>query len=605
MTAKKRRLSTWQYVKTIAKVAKTAFRLAPSAAAVRIADSIVSALLPIATTYYAALTTTALADAYAGSEGAARDVIVYVLITSGLGIVTLVWGSVGNYITQKTRYQVSASVEDDMMRKFSSLPFEMYDDKNVIDLHEKAKRFSSFFSYIFDTVGSMISSMIGAIAALVALVAVSPWLALIVTIAVLPNVIIQVRLARQQTEHWNTNITRRRRQGNMGWMLQESRYMAEMRIYGVAKYLIAEFGKLREKDEKERLQFELKTIWKQLLADIGESLVQLGALVWIVLEIINRNQPVGQFVYVQQMVSRAISSAGSLASQLGRVDEDLANIVDYRQFIEITDSRAATHKVDHEPHIIRFEKVSFRYPKTQRMVLQDISLEIARGQHIAVIGENGAGKSTFIKLLMGLYAPTDGRVVLDDRDLVDVDLESWHRNIAILGQDFISYYFAQIRENITLGDITREESDQAIVAAMEKAQFASVVKELEHGDRTYIERWMAEDDDEATATELSGGQYQRLALARNFYRDSPIMILDEPTSAIDALAEQRIFEQLFASDKTIVTVSHRLSTIKPADYIYVLKAGKIAEKGTYDELVAMNGEFVRMFNSQMNTQSSH
>lgn len=601
MTAKKKQLSTWQYLKAIAAVAKTAFRLAPSAGVVRVVDSFIGALLPIATTYYAALTTTALAEAYAGNDEAARNVLVYVLITALLGIVTLVWSSIGNYISQKTRYKVSASVEDDMMLKFSSLPFALYDDKNVIDLHEKAKRFSSFFGYIFDTISAMVRSIIGAVGALAALTLVSPWLAVIVSAAVIPGIVIQVRLARQQAQHWNTNITQRRRKGNIGWMLQESRYIAEMRIYGVAKHLIQTYGKLRDLDEKERLQFELRTIWKQLAADIGESLVQLGALVWIVFEIINRNQPVGQFVYVQQMVGKAIAEVGSLASQLGRVDEDLANIVDYHKFMELSSQDTPSLQLAQQPTSIRFENVSFRYPKTDATVLDDISLTIKSGQHIAIVGENGAGKSTFIKLLLGLYAPTSGRVVVDDKDLEAVAIETWHRQVALLSQDFVSYYFATIRENVTLGDITQPEDTNKIRLAMQEAEFISVVDKLEHGDDTYIERWMAEDNDEATATELSGGQYQRLALARNFYRDSPIVILDEPTSAIDALAEQKIFERLFASDKTIVTVSHRLSTIRPANHIYLLRDGKIAEHGTYDELVAKRGEFVRMFKSQMNT----
>lgn len=595
-----KKMTTMQYVRTLARVGKVAFRLAPAAGLVKLFDSVIQASMPILTTYFAALTTTALADAYAGDSGAGEWVFVYVIITSIISVAMLLWGSVSNYISQKTRYHVEATVEDDMMKQFSSLPYEMYDDKTTIDLHEKAKRFSYFFSYIFDTLGRITTSIIGSIGAMIALLAVSPWMTLAVFLAIIPGIVIQTRLARHQASHWQKNITRRRRKVNLGWMLQESQYIAEMRVYGVAKHLIQLYGKLRDMDEKERLQLELTTIWKQLLADIGEALVELGSLVWVVLEIINRQQPVGQFLYVQQMVGRALGQASSLAGELGRVDQDLANIVDYRQFMELATMDESKITLRKQPEIIEVKNISFEYPKTSRTVLDAVSFQIKKGQHIAIVGENGAGKSTLIKLLMGLYTPTKGAILLDGQPLSTIQTESWHRYIGLLDQNYVRYYFATIRENITLGDVNKSPTNDAIRSALDQAELTSTVNKLEHGDNTYTERWMADDDDEATATELSGGQYQRLALARNFYRDAPIVILDEPTSAIDALAEARIFKKLFSSEKTVIAVSHRLSTIKKADVVYVMKDGKIVEQGTVKELIDKKAEFYTMFESQIN-----
>lgn len=596
----KQKLTIRQYIAAIAKVGATSFRIAPSAGIVRLADSLVQAALPIATTYYAALTTTALTAAYGGDESAGNQALVYVGITAALGLVLLAWNSVSSYVSQKTSYQIRAIIDDRMIEHFGSLPFALYDDKEVVDLHEKAKRFSYFFSYIFDTIGQMATAIISAIGALVALVYVSPWLAAIVGVVTLPNIIIQLRLARRQAQHWEGNITNRRRMGNLGWMLQESQNIAEMRIYGVVRHLVQLRAAMRDKDEKERLQFELKTIWKQLLASVGEALVELGALVWVTLQIIDRAQPVGQFVYVQQMVSRALGQAGSLASQLGRIDEDLANIVDYQKFMEIAEAPKRQPKLTKLPERIALEQVSFAYPKTERVVLDNVTFTVKRGQHVAIVGENGAGKSTLIKLIMGLYEPTSGRILLDETPLDSINPESWHQRIALLGQEFIKYWFATIRENVMLGDVSQPENDERMAVAMQKAEFQSVVDKLEHGVDTYIERWMAQDNDEATATELSGGQYQRLALARNFYRDAPIIILDEPTSAIDALAEARIFKHLFAAkDKTIITVSHRLSTIKKADVVYMMAEGRVVERGTAKELLEQRGAFYTMFESQL------
>ena len=597
---KKKSMTTKQYMRAMFKVGQRSFRMAPSIAVVKLIDSVVQATLPIATAYFAAATTTALAAAYAGEEQAAHQALLYVIITALIGLFMMLWRSVSNYISQKMRYTVEASIEDEMMLKLTNLPFAAYDDKDVIDLHEKARRFSYFFSYIFDTISSMLTSVIGAITAIVALLIISPWLSLIVLVAVMPGVIIQLRLARQQVKHWEGNITNRRRKGNIGWMLQRPSEIAEMRVYGVVKHLIGAYAKLRDKDDKERLEFELKTIWKQLSADAGTALVELGALIWVTLEIINRNQPIGQFIYVQQMVSRAFGEAGSLASQLGRMDEDLANITHYQQFMELESGDETGVNVQEPSESIELEHISFTYPGTDVVVLDDVSMTITQGSRVAIVGENGAGKSTLIKLLMGLYRPTKGRVLVDGRDLSSVKKGSWHAQIALLGQSFVEYVFATMRENVTLGDVRKKPTDEAVVEAMKMAEFMEVANKQPHGMDTFIERWMAEDDDKTTATELSGGQSQRLALARNFYRDAPIMILDEPTSAIDALAESRIFQRLFRQkNKTLIIVSHRLTTVEKADIIYMMEQGKVVESGTHAELVAKKGRYYRMFESQI------
>ena len=593
--------NTRDYLRAMLKVGQRSFRMAPSLAIVKLLDSIIMATLPIATAFFAAATTTALVAAYSGDEQAADRAIFYVLATAGTGMISVLWQSVGNYISQKMRYAIESSIEDEMMLKFTSLPFASYDDKDVVDLHDKAKRFSYFFSYIFDSISTMTGNIISAIAAIIALVAISPWLSFVVLASVIPGTVIQLRLARKQARHWEGNITNRRRKGNIGWMIQQPRMIAEMRIYGLVRHLLENFASLRDKDVKERMEFELKTIWMQLAADIFTALVELAALVWIALEIINRNQPVGQFVYVQQMVSRAFSSANSLAIQLGNIDEDLANITQYQEFMELATDDDEGDDLEPLDTSIDIDNVSFSYPGTDAVVLDSVSMSIARGSRVAIVGENGAGKSTLIKILTGLYKPTSGRILIDGVDLESVNKESWHRQLSLLSQQFVEYVFATMRENITLGDINKKPTDESISEAIASAEFGDVIKKQPHGIDTYIERWMADDDDSTTATELSGGQSQRLALARNFYRDSPIMILDEPTSAIDALAESRIFKRLFKRrDKTLIIVSHRLTTVEKADVIYMMEDGRVVESGTHSELVAKKGPYFRMFESQLN-----
>ena len=218
---------------------------------------------------------------------------------------------------------------------------------------------------------------------------------------------------------------------------------------------------------------------------------------------------------------------------------------------------------------------------------------------VILTGENGAGKSTLIKLLMGLYVPTEGAVLLDGVSLASFDEDEWHSLLGVLQQDFIHYYFATVRENVVYGDTTSRPDDERLKQALKQAEADSFVEKLPKGVDTLPNQWF-EHEDGTNGIDLSGGQWQRVALARNFYRQAPIVVLDEPTSAIDALAESRIFARLFdRHERTVVVISHRFTTIKKADVVYMLKGGEIVEQGTSDELVARRGEFYTMFESQI------
>ncbi|PID33033.1 ABC transporter [Candidatus Saccharibacteria bacterium] len=597
--AKKRKITIKQYLSAVLRVMRHSFGLAPSSAIFKAMDSIIQAILPIATTYFAALTTTFLVEAYSGAEGASEKAILYVMLTSVFGVFSLVWSGATSVISQKTRYTINSAIEDEMILQLSRLPFEMYDDKETIDLYDKAKRFSHFFGYVFNTIGDIFSSFIGAIGSIVALSLITPYLSFIILLAVLPGLIIQMRLTHKQIQHWEGSLVTRRRRFHIGKLLMESRKMSEMRVYGVAKYLVGLFKELRDIEKKEDIRIEIKSTWQRSLADIIGALVELGALIWIALQIIDRAQPVGQFVYVQQLVSRALAQMGNLADRMASIDEDLANLVDYHKFMELPTVDDSGHELQKAPEEISLKSVYFTYPKTKKQVLKDISIDIKRGDHVAIVGENGAGKSTLIKLIMGLYKPTDGDIYVDRQKLSDVNQESWHKRIALLGQEFIIYEACNLRENITLGDVSKEPTDHLVDRAVEAAELGEVIDDLERGDKTYVQRWMADETSDTKATELSGGQYQRLALARNFYRDAPIVILDEPTSAIDALAESRIFDRLFVSKKTIIAISHRLSTIEKADVVYMMKNGAIVESGKASRLIEQRGEFYKMFSSQI------
>jgi ATP-binding cassette subfamily B protein/ATP-binding cassette subfamily C protein len=602
MTTKKdddRKLTAKERVIAVGRVAKITFLAAPLMVIVQIFGIFITAILPLAVTYYAALTTTALAEAYAGSHAAGQQAIVYVIVTAVLGIVMTVWRSVEQYLTQVMRYKVEVGISDRMYEHFLMLDFWRYDDKHTADLYDRAKKFSQFFAYVFDRLTGVVTQFITMISGIVALVFVSWWLGVIVLIAVIPGIYIQFKLSRTQSKHWNENVETRRAKGQIEWNLFQPQYIAELRLYSLVRYLLNLRMKLRDQDEKARIEFERKYIFKRLGADVLEAAAEVAALLFTVTQIIARTQPIGQFLYVQQVVSRALGGASSFVSQLSTIDEDLINLFDYQEFMELPVFATGTKKLISTPNELILSNITFKYPAATQNVLENVSLTLKKHQHIAIVGENGAGKSTLIKIITGLYQPTSGSIHADDIDFKDIDIASWHKLLGVLRQDYTSYSFASARDNVYLGDVSTPFDQARFDQALDRAEARQFIEKLPKGADSYVHPWM-EDNEGNVGTDLSGGQWQRLALARNFYRDSPIIILDEPTSAIDALAEDRIFKHIFADKKrTVITISHRLTTVRRADVIYMLKEGRLVETGTHRELVEKRGAYYTMFESQL------
>ena len=587
------------YLKAAKEIAALTWSATPGTIVLQIAGAFITAILPILTTWFASLTTTALAEAFAGDPTAGGRAIAFVIVTAVLGLLMTGWRSLEQYVQRLMRYTLEARVSDIMYERFLSLDFWRYDDKDTIDTYERAQRFSQFYAQAFQTLSRMVSQVITLVASVVALVLVGWWLALILAAAIIPGVYLQFRLSRAQIRHWNATVDIRRSKSIIERQLLQPEHIAELRLYSVVRHLLDLRQQLRDADERQRLVFERRYILWRLLADAIELVAEVGSLLWVTFQIIAHLQPIGQFLYVQQIVSRALSAMNGFVTELSALDEQLANLADYQVFMELPTRQGGHVVLEGPPEVIEVRDVTFRYPNAERLVLDGVSLTIRRGERVALVGENGAGKSTLIKLISGLYSPTSGAVLLDGVDLRDIATDSWHAQLAVLHQDFLAYSFATARDNIRFGDVSKPFDESAFEAALDKAEAREIIERLPKGADSYVSPWMGHEDG-TPGVDLSGGQWQRLALARNFYRDAPVIVLDEPTSAIDALAESRIFNHLFADTRqTLLIISHRLTTIERADVVFMLKGGRVVETGTAAELIDRRGEFFRMFESQL------
>jgi len=291
------------------------------------------------------------------------------------------------------------------------------------------------------------------------------------------------------------------------------------------------------------------------------------------------------------------NSIRSLLDNLNRLYESnlyLDNLLDY---LKLQPMLAAPAGGAIAPAPIRrgieFRHVYFRYPGSDNEVLRDINLHIQPGERIALVGLNGAGKTTLIKLLTRLYDPTEGQILLDGVDLREYDLESLHQRFGVIFQDYVRYQFT-VRENIGFGQIDALDDLDRIKDSAERGGASPIIEKMPQGYDTMLgRRW-------EKGQELSGGQWQKIALARAFMRKAEVLVLDEPTSALDAEAEYEVFRRFgeLMEGRIAVLISHRFSTVRMADRIVVLSAGKIIELGSHAELVEMDGAYARLFNLQ-------
>ena len=307
---------------------------------------------------------------------------------------------------------------------------------------------------------------------------------------------------------------------------------------------------------------------------------------------------IGQFTLVFQQTLNLTFSSEEILNQYSSISARNKFIDKYFDFLATeraikSPSKPIIVPKSPTPPLIEFKNISFKYPNTDRYILRDFNLTISSGEKVALVGENGAGKTTIIKLLLRFYDVTDGEILINGINLKDINLNYWHKGIGALFQDFIKYQFT-FKENVYFGDLSRPKKVKFLKQAIAQSGADKYIDTLPEGRNQILGKMFERGID------LSGGQWQKLALARAFYRNAPVLILDEPTSAIDAKAEYEIFQkvQSLQKDKTVVIISHRFSTVRNADRILVLEGGRIIEEGDHKKLMKEEGLYAELFNIQ-------
>ncbi len=495
-----------------------------------------------------------------------------------------------------SRMKIEDYLNYSLAEKISSLDIDYFENTETQNLMTRAwgRGTSEIQNYIKELF-LLVSAITMFTSSFIALAAYGIWMPLILTLVVIPRAFIIRNRVKIIWKELRERIPLQRERGYLVDILFKKETVREIRLFGARDELLRRLDSM-QKTIREHTRHPIRKYLKQAPIPIVLETVAIFLFIYLQLpSAVIGVLSVGTFTFYLLNADRIISSAGSISGRMSRMLEMNLYTSDYFELMELPpliEERKPGHRFEKvAPPLIEFQNVGFEYlDKTP--ILKKISFTIKPGEHIAIVGPNGAGKSTLIKLLLRFYDPTAGKISVNDFDLKDLKIKQWYEFVGTLFQDF-SHYPLTIRDNIRLGNPKSVDTKRMIEAA-KKSGAHDFIEKLPKG---YEQRLGRKFDD---SVELSQGQWQKLALARAFYEEPPILILDEPTSAIDAEAEAEIFENLDKAyqDKTLIFVSHRFSTVRNADKIIVLKKGQIAEEGSHEQLMKKDGIYARMFNKQ-------
>jgi ATP-binding cassette, subfamily B, bacterial len=455
---------------------------------------------------------------------------------------------------------------------------------------------------LLESSGSLVQNSITLIAMAAVLLPYGAWLPPALLVSTLPAFFVVVRTSRRYHDWWKNTTTERRRSQYLGVILTEAWHAGEVRLFGLASHFRSAYRALRQRLRAERLALLRDQSLARVGAEVVALLVSAATLAWMGWRAFLGHATLGDIALFFQAFQRGQGLMRALLTNIGQIYTNGLFLVNLFEFLDleprIVDSPKALPAPAPLKEGVRFRNVTFRYPGTDRVALQDFNLTIPAGHTVAIIGANGAGKTTLLKLLCRFYDPESGHIELDGVDLRDLSLTELRRMITVMFQLPVPYQDTA-RQNIAMGNLGAESDLSRIEAAARNAGAHAVIAALPKGYDTLLGKWFAE------GTELSAGEWQRVAMARAYLRQSQIIILDEPTSFMDSWAEAEWFERFraLARGRTGIIITHRLTIAKRADVIHVMQQGLIVESGTHHELLAQGGLYAQSWRTQLESTS--
>jgi ATP-binding cassette, subfamily B, bacterial len=487
--------------------------------------------------------------------------------------------------------------------KSLAVDLAFYESPEYHDQLERARTdLSSRPLALLESMGGLVQNSITLLAMAMLLIPYGVWLPFILFISTIPAFYVVLHFNRRYHHWWEQTTPDRRRAQYYDMMLTHSAVAAELRLFDLGPYFKSSYQTLRRRMRIERLTFTRDQGLARLGAGLAGVLISGSAIAWMLWRALQGRATLGDLALFYQAFQRGQGLLRSLLENVGQIYANTLFLGNLFEFLELKPRVAdPLHPVLPQPALreaIRFQQVAFRYPGSDRHVLQDFNIKIPAGKIVAIVGANGAGKSTLLKLLCRFYDPEHGVITLDGTDIRNISLQHLRGMITVLFQWPVPYQ-ATAAQNIAFGDLAATQGGAELEAAARSAGAHEVIRSLPKGYDTLLGKWFA------NGVELSVGEWQRLALARAFFRQAQILILDEPTSALDSWAEADWFDRFrsLANGRTAIIITHRFTIARRADMIHVMDAGRIVESGKHDELLSRGGMYARSWAAQLHGQT--
>lgn len=480
------------------------------------------------------------------------------------------------------------------VKKVSGLDYQHLESKDTSNLISKVdEEFGWRIRQTVQDVINIFSNVVSLAAVTVIILPKYPLLWLLIFVAQVPQYFIEKYWAQKDWEIYEKNSDKNKLMWDLNYQLRTKRFISELRINNAVQYLYQKFQDIFSFFTNTRISLRIKRSPSELGLIIFSTAINAICLGVLLNETKNAVITIGLFTFYFQSISQTSEFFRGLVFSFVGITESSYHIGNFRKIMELENIITGGSKQLKltRPPKIELVDVSFKYPSSDHYVFKNLNLTIDPCEEIAIVGANGAGKSTLIKLLCNFYHPTSGKILINGVDLKEIDLKDWYKQLSFLAQEFNLYHNLSLRDNIILGKPDHVDDEQ-IKKALSLADAGFVKKYAQGLDTNMSHRYGGE--------EPSWGQAQKIAIARSFYRDSPIIILDEPTASIDAISEYKIFSRLYkkTEGKTLIIVSHRFSTVRNAERIIVIDKGKIIEQGSHHDLLKLKGMYAKSFHLQ-------
>lgn len=528
-------------------------------------------------------------------ESCKQTVIVCLVIYLILQLATYLIDQFDNYVQDRYSDELKFYIDAVMMDKTSRMDLSFFDSAKMGDKVRHARSSFTTMMNMSWLVFDIISAFINVVATLVIVCAYKWWLGLVTLVLLIPFMLYNKKRTERKLQMEKEQLRDNRKKDYYRDVFFNDNVQFEVKLNNIGSYFISKYKETWQKLYKINKEEDVKHNIINTLIMIANISSEFLVLTLSVFDVVNKHIGIGDLQYNLSMVSRLRTQVQLLMNNVNKFLNDNTRIIELQEFMDIKPEveKSGILKPSSNPKI-EFCNVSFRYPNAEQYVLKDCSFTIEPHEKVGLIGLNGAGKSTIIKLMFRFYDPEDGCIKLDGVDLKEYDIYAVRKVFGVLFQDYVTYCLP-LREIIALSDFDERLNDEKLKKACDISGASEVIKDWENGFDSVLGRNYADD-----GKDLSGGQWQLVGLARAYFKDSEYMILDEPSAALDPISEDRIFEQLYhlSEGKSSVTISHRLSNTTLADKILVIGDGHIIEQGSHFELLKQNGKYAELFNLQ-------